>query len=289
MDYHVSGYSPPFRVRLWDNQEGFTYNTTTVSTIDNYEYAEWNFGTGEAYIRKEGVQRATLYEDSGGSFVGENFGWLSSEWCHGDLLIDTTNDVIKNAAENIRSESITPYAVAKNVAIWMAERVMYGKPSGLPSNQNKTPTEVLDTGEGDCIELSTLYASLCRAAGVPTRVVWGITENKTNPFGHVWTEFYDGEKWIRVDMTDLIMYHSGPAQAALGPVSDWFGFVDSRDVTGYVEDASESALQRVYTDTFNFEDGLPSYTRSGTMTVQKTATLKIYNTGRRELVFSDVV
>ncbi|MDI6814287.1 MAG: transglutaminase domain-containing protein, partial [Desulfitobacteriaceae bacterium] len=168
--YHVSNYSPPFRVRLWENREGLTYNTETVRTIDNYEYAEWNFGTGEASLSKSGVQRAALYEDSGGPFVSENFGWLGSRWCQGRLYIDTENEVIKNTAADIRRKSSTPYAVAKNVALWMADRLtLYSH----PESHKITPIEVLDSGKGDCFELSMLFVSICRAAGVPARWVWG--------------------------------------------------------------------------------------------------------------------
>lgn len=289
-DYAVSNYTPPFRVRLWGNSEGLTYNTETVRTIDNYEYAEWNFGTGEAYLSKSGVQRAALYEDSNGSFVGENFGWLGSRWCQGRLLIDTENEAIKNTATDIRGESISPYVVAKKVALWMVERLSFEPGTEGSPKPPKTPVEVLDSGESDCIGLSMLYASLCRAAGVPTRLVYGDIEDETLVTGHFWAEFYDGVKWIPVDVTFLIRDHAGSAQLVFGPASDWFGYVDARDIPRCVEDASENSIERVYSDTFHFECGLTpqlgaTQTRSGSISIQKSAKLRIYNTGRRELVF----
>jgi transglutaminase-like putative cysteine protease len=288
-DYDISNYSPPFRVRLWENREGLTYNTETVRTIDNYEYAEWNFGT-EACLSKSGIRRANLYDDSGGPFVGENFGWFGNRWCQGRHFIDTENEVIKNTAADIRRESSTPYEVAKNVALWMAERLTF---VSHPQTHKRTPSEVLDIGNGDCFELSLLYASICRAAGVPARWVWGVGMPETgNPGEHIWAEFYDGEKWIPVDMTFFLLLYS--AQQVLGLVSDWFGFVDARwdMVSFYVEDASENSLERLYSDTWHFEymDGpMPEVTRTGSVSIQKSATLRIYNTGRRELVFNDAV
>jgi transglutaminase-like putative cysteine protease len=286
----VNSVTLPFRVRLWHDEIGVTHNAPSIVNINGFDYANWTSATSSTYMSITLTQQAAVYDDSGGSFVSDNFGWLSSEVCHDDLLIDTQDNTVKSVANSIRSASRTPYEVAKSVAIWMAdnEQIMYGKPSGLASNVNKTPSEVLSTKEGDCIELSTLYASVCRAAGVPTRIVWAFTENGTSPFGHVWTEFYDGEKWIPVDMTDMIMYHSGPARAALGPVSDWFGFVDARDIAIYVENSSSTGLSQIYSDSFNFEDAMPIYTRTGSGTILETAKLEIYNTGRRELVFSDV-
>lgn len=287
----VNGVTLPFRVRLWNDGVGVTHNATSTVNINGFNYAVWDSATSTARMSITLTQQAAVYDDQGGSFVSDNFGWLSSEVCHGDLLIDTQDSTVKSVANSIRSASSTPYEVAKSVAIWMAdnEQIMYGKPSGLASNVNKTPSEVLSTKEGDCIELSTLYASVCRAAGVPTRIVWAFTENGTSPFGHVWTEFYDGEKWIPVDMTDMIMYHSGPARAALGPVSDWFGFVDARDISIYVENSSSTGLSQIYSDSLNFEDAMPIYTRTGSGTILETAKLEIYNTGRRELTFTDAV
>lgn len=287
----VNDVTLPFRVRLWNDGVGVTHNATSTVNINGFNYAVWDSATSTARMSITLTQQAAVYDDQGGSFVSDNFGWLSSEVCHGDLLIDTQDSTVKSVANSIRSASSTPYEVAKSVAIWMAdnEQIMYGKPSGLASNVNKTPSEVLSTKEGDCIELSTLYASVCRAAGVPTRIVWAFTENGTSPFGHVWTEFYDGEKWIPVDMTDMIMYHSGPARAALGPVSDWFGFVDARDISIYVENSSSTGLSQIYSDSLNFEDAMPIYTRTGSGTILETAKLEIYNTGRRELTFTDAV
>jgi hypothetical protein len=284
----ANGVTLPFRVRLWNDGIGVTHNASSTVNINGFDYAEWDSATSSAYMSITLTQQAAVYDDNGGSFVNDNFGWLSSEECHGDLLIDTQDSTVKSVANSIRSASNTPYEVAKNVAIWMAdnEHIAYGKPSGLASNVNKTPSEVLSSGEGDCIELSTLYASVCRAAGVPTRIVWAFTENKTSPFGHVWTEFYDGEKWIPVDMTNMIMYHSGPSSESLGPVSDWFGYVDARDIAIYVENSSSTSLSQIYSDSKNFEDAMPIYTRTGSGTILETATLKIYNTGRRELVFT---
>jgi len=292
----VNGVTLPFRFRLWNDGVGVTHNAPTTVNINGFDYAEWDSATSNAYMSITVTQQAAVYDDNGGSFVSDNFGWLSSEWCsqkdgNNKLLIDTQDENVKSVANSIRSASRTPYEVAKSVAIWMAdnEQIIYGKPAGLASNVNKTPSEVLSTKKGDCIELSTLYASVCRAAGVPTRIVIAWAENKASPFGHVWTEFYDCQKWIPVDMTDMIMYHSGPEAAALGPVSDWFGYVDARDIAIYRENSSSTGLSQIYSDSKNFWDAQPLFTMAGTGSgILKTATLEIYNTGRRELVFSDV-
>jgi len=67
--------------------------------------------------------------------------------------------------------------------------------------------EVALSGQGDCTEHAVLTAALCRAAGVPARVVSGIVyiedfAGRKDVFGgHAWTEAYIGGKWIGLDAT----------------------------------------------------------------------------------------
>ncbi len=279
-----------FRIRTWDNSEGTEYSPGTFSTANGHEYIGW-YGTGTAYVSKSGTKQAMLYNDSQGSFVDESFGWLGSRSCQGRLFIDTEYDLIKNAAEEIRARGGSPFQTASDIADWMLERVTYSGPD-VPFS--KTPVDVLETGDGECAELSLLYASLCRAAGIPARLVHGdFFIGSDEITGHFWAEFYDSGNWIPVDMTCMVRYHSGPMQRDFGPASDWFGYFDSRDIPRWVEDASESSMEQLYSDTYQFNTGFgidPGITHSekASMEVQMGARLLIYNTGRRELVF-DVV
>jgi hypothetical protein len=67
--------------------------------------------------------------------------------------------------------------------------------------------EVAASKVGDCTEFAVLTASMCRAIGIPARVVFGIVYVKAfggreNVFGgHAWVEAYVGDKWIGLDAT----------------------------------------------------------------------------------------
>ncbi len=67
--------------------------------------------------------------------------------------------------------------------------------------------QVAESRQGDCSEHAVLTAALCRAAGIPARVVSGLvyTENlagQKNVFGgHAWTEAYIGGVWVGLDAT----------------------------------------------------------------------------------------
>ncbi len=71
-----------------------------------------------------------------------------------------------------------------------------------------TAGEVIQNLEGDCSEHSVLLAALCRAAGIPSRVVGGLIyadalagDDGKGAFGmHMWTEVYVGS-WVPLDAT----------------------------------------------------------------------------------------
>jgi len=65
--------------------------------------------------------------------------------------------------------------------------------------------EVAQSRQGDCSEFAVLTAALCRAVGIPARVVTGVAYvgefmGYENVFGgHAWTEAYVGGKWVGLD------------------------------------------------------------------------------------------
>lgn len=67
--------------------------------------------------------------------------------------------------------------------------------------------EVAASKVGDCTEFAVLTAAMCRAVGIPARVVFGIVYVKAfagreNVFGgHAWVEAYVGDRWIGLDAT----------------------------------------------------------------------------------------
>jgi hypothetical protein len=67
-------------------------------------------------------------------------------------------------------------------------------------------SEVAQSRKGDCTEFSVLCAALCRAAGIPARVVAGVAY--TDDFmgrsgfgGHAWVEANISGKWVGLDPT----------------------------------------------------------------------------------------
>jgi transglutaminase-like putative cysteine protease len=64
--------------------------------------------------------------------------------------------------------------------------------------------EVAASRQGDCSEFAVLAAAMCRAVGIPAKVVVGIAY--VDDFagiqgfgGHAWTLAYVGSKWVGLD------------------------------------------------------------------------------------------
>ena len=64
--------------------------------------------------------------------------------------------------------------------------------------------EVAASRQGDCSEFAVLTAAMCRAVGIPSRVVVGVAyvdefAGRQGFGGHAWTQAYVGDKWIGLD------------------------------------------------------------------------------------------
>lgn len=81
--------------------------------------------------------------------------------------------------------------------------------------------EVAQTRQGDCSEHAVLAAAMCRAVGIPARVVCGVVYANSflasrNIFGgHAWTEVYLDGKWYGLDATRSQQHGVGPGHIAM--------------------------------------------------------------------------
>jgi hypothetical protein len=96
--------------------------------------------------------------------------------------------------------------------------------------------EVAISRVGDCSEFAVLTASMCRAIGIPSRIVFGLvyTEDfagRENMFGcHAWAEAYIGDKWVGLDATRAPKgFDAGHIALAIGngEPADFFGVVST--------------------------------------------------------------
>ncbi len=92
-----------------------------------------------------------------------------------------------------------------------------------PLGQNSVDEFLFDTKRGFCGHYAAAFATLMRAAGIPTRIVTGYQGGAYNPYAgywiirqsnaHAWDEIWvAGEGWLRVDPTSAI----APARVEAG-------------------------------------------------------------------------
>lgn len=126
------------------------------------------------------------------------------------LLIDPADANIKTIAQNVVDEAETDnsFILAKELFLWLKENTEYKTHKRDGSVQPATVT--LQKKTGDCDDLSFLYISLCRAAGVPARFIRGylLSEEESGDIllatPHAWTEVFVGGSmantgWIPVE------------------------------------------------------------------------------------------
>jgi transglutaminase-like putative cysteine protease len=99
-----------------------------------------------------------------------------------------------------------------------------------------TAAEVAVSRQGDCSEHAVLTAAMCRAVGIPARVVSGLLyveefAGRRNVFGgHAWNQVYVGNKWVDLDASKATRGF-GPGYITLavgnGDPADFFGMVST--------------------------------------------------------------
>ena len=111
-----------------------------------------------------------------------------------------TNDALKNVNTN------NSFIIAKQLFSWLKENTKYKLHTTNNDVQSAQTTCILKTG--DCDDLSFLYISMCRTAGVPARFIRGYLlsdeDGVVSIVAHAWVEVFVGEKigkngWIPVE------------------------------------------------------------------------------------------
>ena len=177
--------------------------------LDNSD-GDYSSVKGHFYIDLNGTREMKIFTPTNMNIttaVKEQPNYLSDEWENekedARCMVDSSNIEIKEIANKIRNEthSENVWVVAKALFEWMVNNTEYDFEKCHNGSQYRgTPLETLKDGKGVCDELSFLYVSLCRAAGIPARWVEGymVERNPLKYDRHAWAEFYDGG-WVMVE------------------------------------------------------------------------------------------
>lgn len=121
-------------------------------------------------------------------------------WTEHDLqatpYIQSDHRDIVNLAENLQKDILDRMGKVQSIANWVYRSIDKRPVLGLPD-----ALTTLKQLQGDCNEHAALFAALTRAAGIPTRIVAGVTSHKNGLYYHAWNEVCVDNRWISVDTT----------------------------------------------------------------------------------------
>ncbi len=125
-------------------------------------------------------------------------------------LSDFDHPVVAGKAQQLISGRHTPLEKLESLFLFVRDGIRFGFP---PVWDEATASEVIGCGVGYCNTKATLLRALCRAAGIPAklhfglidlRVMRGIIPSVAFPFlpraaAHSWTEVQLGGQWRPID------------------------------------------------------------------------------------------
>jgi len=126
-------------------------------------------------------------------------------WLAPSEFILSDHPKVKALLPAVCDTTAAPVERLRSILAWMQRNVTASPTFSLPNT-----LEVLESRKGDCNEFAVLFASLARAAGVPTRIAMGLIYLDGAFYYHAWCESRLGHAWVAVDP----VFNQLPADAA---------------------------------------------------------------------------
>jgi hypothetical protein len=166
------------------NVPGQTFNGKVIGNTINGE-----FEVGHDRYKGENA----LHFGESNNFNQDIKSYLVSE-----EMIESDHPELTSLSLKITEGSSDCWEATCRLSTWVAENIDGSIHGG-------SALETYNRGNGACGSQSMLLAALCRASGIPARVVWGClyTPEYGGSFGHHgWNEVYMGKAgWIPIDVT----------------------------------------------------------------------------------------
>lgn len=119
-------------------------------------------------------------------------------WLKPSKFIQSSDPLIKERAEKIIGGRGRASDAVRKIYDFVMGDIKYQSEKG-----SKDAKETLEKSCADCGGKSRLFVALCRAAGIPSRIVGGLILKKgVKNTTHVWAECYLGGRWIPFDMVN---------------------------------------------------------------------------------------
>jgi Transglutaminase-like superfamily len=124
---------------------------------------------------------------------------VDSQYLKPNVLITSDDSRVRSLAQRVTRGVADPWTKAQRMNRWVFQNMKTKNFQVGFAGAN----EVARNLTGDCSEHAVLLAAMCRASGIPARVVVGLVYvDRHQGFGyHMWDEVYINQRWIALDPT----------------------------------------------------------------------------------------
>jgi transglutaminase-like putative cysteine protease len=128
------------------------------------------------------------------------------------------DDRIKELAREIVADEDNPIVAARLIYDWVLDNIEYWvkEPARLKASPVGSTDYCLTNKTGNCTDFHSLYMSIARAAGIPTRITYGsffkgpLDGQDADQSYHCWLEFFAPEVgWIPLDVAVADIFVEG--------------------------------------------------------------------------------
>ena len=153
----------------------------------------------------------------------------------GSPYIESRNSRIRSLARSIPKDKSTDWQRVEAIYDYVRENVQYRE------SELKGAVETLRDGVGDCEAMTSLFIALCRAAKIPSRMVW-VTD-------HSYPEFYleddEGEgHWFPCQVSGARAFGEMPETRVILQKGDNFRIPETKQLRRYVAVQLKAAAVR---------------------------------------------
>jgi transglutaminase-like putative cysteine protease len=204
---------------------GFKRPSSETSLITVEGYAEVG--------RNDGLVNATTSGNKADLNLNNQDSYLNPDVRNSDKLDSLYWQVNDNQIKSVVSQQVggekNVYTISKKLYDFVINKIDYSKVKRFGINERQGAIKTLNTGAGVCMEYADLYLTLTRAAGIPTRAVFGYGYDSKmqddQQEAHQWVQVFMPalNKWVSIDVT----WGESGMQMAEGTLNHFFTHVTS--------------------------------------------------------------